>query len=181
MSFWKLLSGFAAIGASAGIIYKAGELNGKEKYFNEGEKAGYEKGVAENAHEIEKLKIRIEEMGSKLKSFRDYEKLLIAMFAIGVSAANSDGYISPEEKEAIDSFITCPAHTKLPQVTKTYINLLYKTPPTLERAMQFITTYDKKEWDIFEYIIKMVIEADNVIDIKEVEFLKSWNNYKNAA
>ena len=56
---------------------------------------------------------------------RNFEKFLVAMFAVGVSVANADGEIVEDEKQEIEEFIAGLLSTALPQPVKEIIQQLY--------------------------------------------------------
>lgn len=202
MSFWKILAGVAggiavapfipiagpvgavtiagaALGGSAGgLVGAVASARTKSKV-----KAAHEAGRLEEAarfkRKMRKMLAGLKEAEKRLKDDKDYFNLLLAMTAMGMATANADGKVSAKEHDEIDEFVAGIGHTKLPAHVKSAITRMRNTPPTFNTAMRYVQKVDEKDWPLFEEVIKVVIDADDKTDKREVAFLEAWRRCAN--
>ncbi len=198
MSFLKILGGAAAgvgavafapteepvlaissLKAAAAVLSKNKE--GDKKKEKEAFRNGKKVERAKNAKEIEKFAVQLQEASERFKEHSEYEDLLIAMFAVGISVANCDGEIDPQEKINIDTFIAGIAATSLPESVKKVINQLYDAPPSFNDAMKYVEKVAKPNRELFGTIIAITSESDGVVCDEEVAFKAAWEIHKKAA
>ena len=98
---------------------------------------------------------------------------LLALFAVGMSAANSDGEIQDEEKKVIEQYISEVDDSSLPKSVKTKIQKMYAAPPDQLTAFKLVRQA-KIPMDVCEEIIEKVIDADGVRKTGERAFITSW-------
>jgi hypothetical protein len=180
-----VVGGAAVGGATAAIADDDEEIDearkeGKKEERNKA-KAKYDK-MVKDFEEKEKVFLKkFADAANKFKEYKQYEEFIVAMFAVAVGAAASDGEISEEEKAAINLLVNGEIGNKLPQHIKQYFESLYLEPPTFEKVCQYVSKYDKSEWIIFDGVIDAVLNADDDVNFKEKEFSVKWKQFYSAA
>jgi len=202
MSFWKVLGGVAAgvavvvalpvagpIGAitaiGAGIAGTTGAVVGgvasamddsEEQAEQKGYEQGYEQGTGESAIKIRKLTAAILEAGKRVKESDNYFNLIIAMTAVGLSCANCDGEVSPEEETEILEFISGASSSGLPSHVTEKLNELAANPPNINTAFYLANKVGLNTLELFDEIIDVVMDADGYTHSQEIAFKQAWNN-----
>jgi hypothetical protein len=192
MSFWKVLGGAAAgVGAIAclpvagavGAVTLAGAAVGAA--------VGGVAGAAMAAEEEEKnktirdLTAKMAAMEAKfqeqynaqaieLKEWKEFEDLLIALFAMGMATAYADLMIVKKEEEAIEVFVAGMAKEKLSQATKDKMEQLRQSPPKLNTAIELAKKIPGVKWELFETVIQLVAQADDSTGDEEIAFLQAF-------
>lgn len=201
MGFWKVLGGVAAgvgvvvaapvfgavgtitaagvaVGAAAGALGGAVASSVEEDERTEARNEGYREGRAENFVEIQKLQERLALAEARFTEHKQYENLLVAMFAVGISVANSDGTICGDEKDAINGFILGESFVGLPTTIKTVIQELHENPPTFNTTMEYVKRVDREDWAIFDSVILLIIESDSYTHSEELAYQQAWEQFK---
>ena len=201
MNYWKVLGGVIA-GAGAGVgavvflpvagTVGAVTLAGSAIAAGVGAAVGGTTGavVAEQDEEKDsalkdakakmiakenKFNAKFNEQITKFKESQEYFDLVIALFAMGMAAANADGKIVNEEQEAIDEFIAGLAKSKLPKKIKDKINNLKQNPPSLNTAITLAKKIKDVNWELFETVISLVANADGKNDPQEIAFKEAFH------
>ena len=204
MAFGKIL-GFAALGVGAialapftgggsvaGAISLAASLEGAALAVAGAAAAGGAIGGAvgmasakkeeEKDEEISKLKKKADKLEKALKEAlnrfqgdKEYFNYIIAMTAMGVSMANSDGEISSKEIEEMEEFIGGIASSNYPKHIKSEIAKLYKNPPTFNTALEYLKKVNHSNYESIKEMLEIIMEADGCIHPKEKAYLEAFN------
>ena len=200
MSFWKVLGGVAAgvgaivclpvagpigavtaigaavggvVGGAAGAAVAFGDEETEEQLANA--KANEEKVKASKLAQEKKFNAQFEEQSKSLKEHEKLCDLIVALFAMGVAAANADGFVSDEENEALDGFVLGIAGSEFPEEIKNSIAEFKSNPPNLITAVALAKKIPNVNWELFATVIKLVIEADDEIVETESAFLQTFH------
>jgi hypothetical protein len=162
----------ASVGATAAAIDHS--VSGKKEAYSQGHSHGTNEGYkAGYATATTKYEQKVQELTTRLAGYHDLDKKLLAMYAVGLAAANADGDICQEEREELDYFVGGILSGHYPLHIKNTVTKLTKNPPTLEQALVFARDSKLPTKDI-EDIIDLIINADGVVESEEVEFRKQW-------
>ena len=162
----------AVIGAGVGVAAAAidhansADEDGYKRGVEEGTKAG--ESIATTKYEEKKQSIL-----ATLKEYKDIDNKLVAMYAIGLAVANSDGYISQIETEELESCVAGLMAGNLSEDVKTTIVDLSKKPPSLTHALKFAAEA-RLPRKVIDDIIDLVANADDKITPEEEKFIDRW-------
>lgn len=160
-----------SLGGVAGAIASAKDENEKVVARKEGEATA----TTRYALEVEKLKNAIMEYSSRLKDNQAYFELIVALFAVGLAAANADGKITSEEVEELNEFVAGIAHSNLPPNVKNNIQKLRDNPPSFGTAVQLVKKLKGQvDLGMFESVIRIVAMADGTFCRDERAFLEAF-------
>lgn len=137
-----------------------------DKIRDEGRKAA-------EATAAKKYEQKITQLTERLKGYHDFDKTVLALYAIGLATANADGHISKDELDEIDTFVSGCAAGILPQHVRQAIKELREAPPTLERAIAFAREANLKKNDVQD-VMDIVALADGTICVHEKKFITQW-------
>ena len=168
-------AGAGLAGAAVGAAISESEEEEKEKARNEGRAEG----KAEAAIETKNLEAKLMSALEKLKSHDKHFKAIIALEAVGVSCAACDGDFSEQEKEEIGEFVKGMMAQTIPDDVKEKIQKIYDSPPNIKEAFS-LAKDSGIPLDIYEDMIKFVMEIDGVIKKEEVAFIRAWEQLKAA-
>lgn len=162
----------AVIGASVGAAAAAIDhsSSGKKESYSQGKKEGTKAGEAVAAA---KYNEKMSELTKRLKNYQDHDEKLLAMYAVGLATANSDGVICQEEREELDYFVGGILSGYHPPHIKELVEQLAKYPPSLERALEFARNAKLPKRDIDD-IIDIIINADGIVEPGEKQFRAQW-------
>lgn len=162
----------AAIGGSVGAAAAAVSHNSSAKAdsYQKGVRVGTKAGEAIAAAQYEK---RIRDLTSRLSEYHDFDKKLIALYAIGLAVAKADGRICDEEKAELDMFVAGCSAGNLPRRIKKTIADLTAEPPSLTQALSFAKDAELPRQDI-EDVIHLIALANGTISSKEQLFIERW-------
>ncbi len=104
--------------------------------------------------------------------------LVIALFAVGMAAAFCDRHVAGSELAEIDGFVADAATSGMPPHLKGRITRLRNHPPSLEAAMKQVAKVDPGLWDLFGWVIELVIGADGVIRDEEIALRQAWEEWR---
>lgn len=158
----------AGIGATAAAMHHA--TSAKEEGFSQGLAAGVKTGERAAQQKREK---KINALTQRLESYHDSDAKLVAMYAIGLAIANTDGDICDEERKELDIFVGGCMASHFPAHIKQTIASLSENPPTLKRALDFAKKANLPKEDIDD-IIDVIAHADEVLHPKEKSFITRW-------
>lgn len=203
MSYWKILAGAAcgvaavvalpvagpvgavtAIGAAvaaAGGAAAGGVAAAMDDSEEQAENRGRRKEAAKRQNEYEKLLSAFKEAEGEINESRSYFDLIIAMEAVGMACAASDGNIAECERKDIDEFIAGISSSSLPENIKKKIKDISENPPNLKTAFELAQKVGLSSFDLYEEIIHVVMHSDGAVDPKEEEFLLAWRKLASAA
>jgi tellurite resistance protein len=158
----------AGIGAAAAAIDHA--ASSSDDAYNRGVAAGTKAGerAAQKKYEA-KVAVLIE----RLRSYEDFNKKLVAMYAVGLAVANADGVICDEERRELDQFVAGCMAGSLPAKVNETIEKLTAKPPTLPQALQFAKRAKLPKADIDD-VIDVMVNADGIVNAAEEKFIARW-------
>ena len=190
MSFWKTMTGAGigmVIGGPVGAIAGGLGAHVATKKIEEAKKEGKAealKKAAEQRMQEHKKDIKnasnFEELLKLEMDFLDSEKekhqLIIALFAVGMGAANADGKIASEEQIEIDKFLNDVEKLNLTDKEKKQIERFKSVPPDAEEVIEEIKKLSSPNYRVFIEAANQMINLDDIIADEEVEFVKRINN-----
>lgn len=169
-------------GIAGGVIAsKIDEEEERKKKKSEKREAKLKRESAERVKREQKLRENLRAQEFKFKEQKEFEEYVTAMFAVALSAANSDGEIHPNEIRDLEEFIAGESYKAIPKSLKYSIERLKNKPPNFNTAMQYVKEVSRSKWNIFDDIISIVILADGVVKPEEIAFEKAWKEYKKTA
>ncbi|MGJ9420760.1 TerB family tellurite resistance protein [Massilia sp. CMS3.1] len=162
----------AAIGAGLGAAAAAADhaSSSKDKAYKQGVTEGSKAG--ERAAQ-QKYEAKIAALAERLQSYQDFDKKLVAMYAIGLAVANADGFICEEERSELDQFVAGCMSGHLPEKVTERIEKLTAKPPTLPQALQYAKRASLPKKDIDD-IIDIIAHADGSVNTHEQQFIARW-------
>jgi hypothetical protein len=180
MGFWSVLGGVAIpttvpewnqhptmLGTALKIIQ---HIENTETVRDTARKEGIAAGEASAA---QKYQQKMAAFAERFATYQDYEKTIVAYYAIGCAIAYCDGEISAVEKQELDDFVAGCTAGNLPLHLKETIVSLYDNPPSLIQAVKFSEKANLSKQDI-EDLIELVALADNNINADEENFIARW-------
>jgi uncharacterized tellurite resistance protein B-like protein len=167
-------------GGVAGGIFSSTD-DSEEKAKQDGFKKGKQYAKSENTERMNQLLNNLKKQEDKFKEQKDFEDFTIAAFAVGISVANCDGELHPDEISDLEEIISGESYKSLPISLKNEIRKLKNNPPTFNTAMEFVKKVNKNKWESFSDIIELVMNADGHIRREENAYFEAWNRFKNAA
>ena len=167
------LAGGAAA-AAAGALAGA-SLKDDDDIREEGERDGRREATAEADKKIEKLLSNFHDVEKRLGETGKYFEGILAMTAVGIACANSDGDIADEEREEINDFITGVAGDKLPIHIKEQVEQMWTNPPNVNTAFELANNLGLDSLELFSEIIDITIHADGNVHEDELVFQQAWN------
>jgi uncharacterized tellurite resistance protein B-like protein len=162
----------AAIGASIGAAAAAVDhaSSSSDKAYTRGVAAGSKAG--EHAAQ-KKYEAKMAELTQRLQGYQDFDKKLVAMYAVGLAVANADGVICDDERRELDQFIAGCMASSLPAKVNESIAKLTEKPPTLSQALQFAKRAKLPKEDIDD-IVDVIANADGFVNTHEEQFIARW-------
>lgn len=132
---------------------------------------------ARKEREIVKANKKAEKATKIVNETKEHYQLIIALTALGVSMANVDGEISPEEMEELNEFVGGLSSQKYPQNVIDTINKIVSNPPSFNEAMEYLKKVSSVEYPEIRNILVAVMESDEKIHPKEKAFLSAYDSY----
>lgn len=162
--------GILATGIAIGYLGR-GKVNKNEnrKEFNR----GYEEGKAQNYNDLNNFI-------NTVKSHREREDILLALFAVGISNLNlvTNGNIDNEARVHLEEYIGGISYNVETSELKNRIEMLWDEPPTFNSAMEYVGKVDQSKWHIFNELISMVSYFPSVvISGKREAYVEAWQRY----
>ena len=173
MVFWRVMTDFAN-GTLSTVNFIKFKKKINDKDFHQTEKSEKALTIAK----VKRLAESLYEAQMRLKEDKDFFSLMIAMYAVGISVANCDGCIAPQERIDIEEFIAGISSSKLPPHIKRIIAQLYNKPPDFNTAIKYVEKVPYNDWIFFDNVIDLVSRSDNKIDKMEIAYKKAWNEFK---
>lgn len=161
----------AAAGGIAGAV--ANEMDDTEEVA---ERRGERKATAEYDKEFEKLVSNFHDVEKRLNENGNYFDGIVAMSAVGIACANSDGNIADEERQDIEEFIAGVSHNELPTNIKEKIENMWVNPPSVNTAFELANNLGLDSLELFSEIIEITIHADGDVHDDELVFQQAWNS-----
>ena len=139
------------------------------------ERRGERKATAKYDKELEKLVSNYNDVEKRLNENGNYFDGIVAMSAVGIACANSDGNIADEERQDIEEFIAGVSHNKLPINIKEKIENLWINPPSVNTAFELANNLGLDSLELFSEIIEITIHSDGDVHKDELVFQQAWN------
>lgn len=125
----------------------------------------------------DKLKqaLQLKKILNQVQGDKEFFHYIIAVTALGLAVAYSDGEIDEKEEEEINATVAGLASTNYPEhVKKNIINLL-ENPPTFKEAMVYMEYVNPTQYvDIRNMMIDVML-ADGIEDEKERAYIKAFD------
>jgi len=161
----------AVAGGIAGAI--ANEMDDTEE---KAERRGERNATVKYDKKIEKLLSNFNDVEKRLNDTGKYFEGILAMTAVGIACANSDGDIADEERKEINEFITGVAGDKLPTYIKEQVEQMWINPPSVNTAFELANNLGLDSLELFSEIIEITIHADGDVHENELVFQQAWNS-----
>jgi tellurite resistance protein len=166
------VTGGASLAVAVGAAGAIGAASGN------GKKAAYQRGVAEGTKAGElvaqkKYEAKIAALTKRLQDYQNFDKKLVALYAIGLAVANADGEICEEERDELNQFVAGCMAGQLPAKVVERIAKLTEKPPTLAQALGYAKRATLPKRDIDD-VIDVMIHADGVVNTHEESFIARW-------
>lgn len=169
--------GAGVVGGVVGSKLSEIEEDDKNYAYSTGRKEGEATAKAKHIEELQKIKVKFEELKNKANGFEQYEKFLIASYGIGIAVANCDGHIAEEEKKDLEMFVQGISESKLPDTLKNKIKSMYDNPINFNEALELVKKVNSDEWCYFTSIIELIIESDEQIKPEEQQLMSAWQYF----
>ena len=127
--------------------------------------------------EIAQANMKAENATKIVNETKEHYQLIIALTALGVSMANIDGEISPEEMDELNEFVGGLAHKKYPQHVVDSINKILRKPPSFNEAMEYLKGVEEVEYPEIRNLLVVIMESDEKIHPKEKAFLSAYDSH----
>ena len=123
---------------------------------------------------VRELARRLSEAAARFTEHKALEEFLVALFAVGICAANCDGEIADIEKQELHEFVLGVSATALPEQVKQSIQALYDAPPSLATAMTYVVRTAAEHRRLFDDVVDVVLLADGRGHPRETAFRAAW-------
>lgn len=169
-------AGTVAAAVGAGVVGGVAVSAMSDAEKEEGRREGKREATAEYDKKLEKFSSQLGVVEKKLADTKDYFRLLIALFSVGMATANADGEIVQSELEDLDEFVLGVLKSSaLPKDLKDRVQEIKDNPPNFSTAVSEIKQLKNIEnYEIFETVIEIISLSDGILHEKEKEFLASF-------
>lgn len=179
------ITGIAALIAGGTGAAAGGIIIATDDSENKAQKEGFEKGKqfanSANSVRVNQILNNLKKQEDKFKEQKEFEEFAIAAFAVGISVANCDGKLDPEEIRDLEEYIAGELFQVLPITVKNEISKLKNNPPSFNSAMVYVNKVSRSKWGSFTEIIELVMNADGHIRREENAYFEAWKRFKNVA
>jgi hypothetical protein len=124
---------------------------------------------------IERIQKAMEAEVTKASDQQRYFDLIVAMFAVGMACAASDGEVSAEEREDLKMGIAGNMFSMLPVAVRQKLDRLTERPPSVSEAYAISRDLTPDATDLLSGIIDLIVHSDGIVHPKEVEFCDQWH------
>jgi tellurite resistance protein len=154
--------GAIAAATGVGVAKMLDEMDEEEKRVQE--------------EELAKLTLKAQKANKIINENKEHTNYIIALSALGIAMANSDGKITEEELEELDEFIGGLASIKYPKYVIEQITTFVENPPTLNEALLLLENLSTKiDYKDVRDVLVIIMEADGMIHKKEKAFLEAFD------
>lgn len=151
------------------------------KKYDSAKEEGRQEAKAEFDLKLKEINKQFEKVCEILKQYEKLENFVMGAFAIGIAAANIDGTISKDEREAMELVILGLSTNTLPDGILSRISQLFYEKPTFNDAMKIIDKVDKKYWGLFDKVVDVMLSVDDFDKEQKTAFRTVWNEKYYAA
>ena len=156
----------ADVGGAAAYAAKKEDEENNKKYED----------IANLQNKAEKLEENLKKSIQQFKGDIEYFNFIIGATALGISMANANGVIVPEEIKEIEEFVGGIANSSYPSHIKETITNLYNEKPNFNTAMSYLERIDPLNYSSLRNLIELVALADGILHEKQKAFLKAFDN-----
>ncbi len=135
---------------------------------------GKEEGLAQANLKVKEYLVTLEKGITQQKEMRNYVNLVIALFAVGMTTADSNGKPSRDQILQIEEFVVGVAHSDFPPYAKGIMTKMKNSPPTFNEAMRYVNRLDNIDNNLFESVIEVVSATDGTPSKKERAVLDAF-------
>jgi hypothetical protein len=111
---------------------------------------------------------------------KTYFQLLLALFAMGMAAANVNRKVSAEKLNDLEEFVGGISHSSLPNHIRQEIKQLKNNPPNFNTAMEYMKKLKNPDLSLFEAIISFMSENDGKVTNEGRAFLEAFKSKRAA-
>lgn len=147
----------------------------ESKKYNKAKEQGRQEAKAEYDIKLKKMNEKISKVAVNLKEYEQLEYFIIGAFAIGISAANADGDMSNDQRDALQLLTVGLGYNMLPSHILEKVSELFYIKPTFNDAMNIINRVDKDKWHIFDEVVQVILEIDNYTSQENLAFRAAWD------
>lgn len=167
------LAGAGAVAAGAGAVGAAAGYAMSRK--EEEEEAAKDKKIAESNKKADKFEEGFKKAIEQFQGDKEYFNYIIGATALGISMANADGEISPEEAQEIEEFVGGIASSNYPAHVKEAIENLYEVKPNFNTAMTYLEKINPSNYESLKILLELIVMADGIRHEKEEAFLRAFD------
>lgn len=168
------LTGAGAIAAGTAAVVGGAAAYVAKKEDDEDNKK--DEDIANLKKKAEKLEENLKKAIQQFKGDLEYFNFIIGATALGISMANANGVIVPEEIKEIEEFIGGIANSSYPLHIKETITNLYNEKPNFNTAMLYLEKIDPLNYPSLRNLIELVALADGILHEKQEAFLKAFDS-----
>ena len=170
------LAGAGTIAAAAGTAAAVGGAAAYAAKKEDEEDNKKKEDLANLQKKAEKLEENLKKAIQQFKGDIEYFNFIIGATALGISMANANGVIVPEEIKEIEEFVGGIANSSYPLHVKETITNLYNEKPNFNTAMSYLERIDPLNYPSLRNLIELVALADGILHEKQKAFLKAFDN-----
>jgi len=165
------VAGAVAAGAAGGVVGAAlNDMEDDERRVarQSGFEDGIKKGNAETIKRFENI----------LNNHKRRDDFLIATTAMGFAMAQSDGYVSYEEKDEIDHFLgNINANPNIPGVVKREVTRVSEETLDSTSFPVYLNHLNIEEIQTLREFVVLIAESDDDFSADEKQFLMEYDSY----
>ncbi len=173
VSLGASLAGAGAVAAGAGAAGAAAGYAMSRK--EDEEEIAKDEKIAELNKKAEKFEEGFKKAIEQFQGDKEYFNYIIGATALGISMANADGEISPEEAQEIEEFIGGIASSNYPPYIKSIIENLYVTKPNFNTAMAYLEKINPSNYESLKNFLELIVMVDGYRHEKEEAFLRAFD------
>lgn len=168
------LTGAGAIAAGTAAVVGGAAAYVAKKEDDEDNKK--DEDIANLKKKAEKLEENLKKAIQQFKGDLEYFNFIIGATALGISMANANGVIVPEEIKEIEEFIGGIANSSYPLHVKETITNLYNEKPNFNTAMSYLEKINPLNYPSLRNLIELVALADGILHEQQEAFLKAFDS-----
>ena len=174
ISLASSLAGAGAVAAGTAAVAGGAAAYVAKKEDDEDNKK--DKDIADLRRKAQDLEDDLKKAIQKFKGDLEYFNFIIGATALGISMANANGVIVPEEINEIEEFVGGIANSNYPLHIKETIKNLYDEKPNFNTAMLYLEKINPSNYPSLRNLIELVALADGILHEKQEAFLKAFDS-----
>ena len=168
--------GAGTIAAAAGTAAVAGGAAAYVAKKEDEEDNKKDQDIANLRKKAQDLEDDLKKAIQQFKGDLEYFNFIIGATALGISMANANGVIVPEEIKEIEEFVGGIANSNYPLHIKEAIKNLYDEKPNFNTAMLYLEKINPSNYPSLRNLIELVALADGILHEKQEAFLKAFDS-----